>query len=75
VPIATLPKLSELGESPSAAETPSAFKGTIVGELSALLVIVTAPVVAPFEAALKETFNDAVAPAASVVGAVTPEMV
>jgi hypothetical protein len=75
VPIATLPKLIEFGESPSEAETPSPFRGTVVGESSALLVIVTTPVVAPFEAALNATLSVAALPGAIVVGAVSPVIV
>ncbi len=74
-PIETLPKLIDVGESVRLAETPSPFSGTVVGESSALLVIVTTPVVAPLEVALNETFSVADCPAAIVIGAVIPPTV
>ena len=75
VPTATAPKFSDEGESASEAVTPPPFRGIAVGESSALLVIVTTPVVAPLEVALNATFNVAVCPAASVFGAVNPPIV
>jgi hypothetical protein len=74
-PIETLPKLIDVGDSVRLAETPSPFSGTVVGESSALLVIVTTPVVAPLEFALNETFSVADGPAAIVIGAVIPPTV
>ena len=74
-PTETLPKLIDVGDSVRLAETPSPFSGTVVGESSALLVIVTTPVVAPLEAALNETFSVADCPAAIVIGAVIPPTV
>lgn len=75
VPTVTAPKFNEAGESASEAVTPFPFRGTAVGESSALLVIVTTPVVAPLEVALNATFNVAVCPAVSVFGAVNPPIV
>jgi hypothetical protein len=55
VPIATLPKLIESGESASELETPCPFSGIVVVGSSALLEIVTTPVDAPLADALNAT--------------------
>jgi hypothetical protein len=75
VPIATLPKLIESGESASELATPCPFSGIVVGESSALLVIVTAPVEAPLDAALNDTFTCSDFPAANVAGVDIPDTV
>jgi hypothetical protein len=75
VPSDTLPKLIESGERASELETPCPFRGIVVGESSALLVIVTAPVDAPFSDALNDTLTCPVCPAANVAGAASPPTV
>lgn len=75
VPTVTAPKFNDEGESDREAVTPPPFKGIAVGESSALLVIVTTPVVAPLVVALNATFNVAVCPEAKVFGAVSPPIV
>lgn len=65
-------RLDGLAESVTVAATPVPLSATVLGELGALLVMLTVPVKLPAVLGANKTLNEAVPPAATVVGVVSP---
>jgi hypothetical protein len=74
LPALMLPKLSVAGlaDSVTVAATPVPVSAMVLGELGALLVTVTVPAALPEVLGANSTLNEAVPPAATVAGVVSP---
>jgi hypothetical protein len=74
LPALMLPKLrlEGLAESVTVAATPVPLRAMVLGELGALLVMLTLPVKLPAALGANKTLNEAVPPAVTVAGVVSP---